>query len=169
VPSQPAEPTTTVVANTVVFDWDAPLDNGTPITEYKILIRQADLTYVQDTSACNGANALVVQNTECTVLLSKLTAAPFLLLKGYSINIRVIASNAYGDSLTSDSGNGAVIVLVPDAPINLTNDPSITRDSVIGFTWVDGANDGGEQVIDYKITYDQSTGNYVTLAVGVTA
>jgi hypothetical protein len=39
VPGKPDEPTTTVVANTVVFDWEAPEDNGTPITEYKILIR----------------------------------------------------------------------------------------------------------------------------------
>jgi hypothetical protein len=79
-----------------------------------------------------------VQNTECTVPLSKLTAAPFSLLKGYSINIRVIATNPYGDSLTSDSGNGAVIVLVPDAPINLANDVSITRDNVLGITWTEG-------------------------------
>lgn len=156
------------MANNVIFDWDAPVDNGTPILSYKILIRQADLTYVINADACNGANTLVVQNTECTVALSKLTAAPFLLLKGYSINIRVIATNAYGDSLTSDSGNGAVIVLVPDPPINLANDPSITRDNVIGLVWEEAADNGGESVIDYRITYDQSTGNYVTLAVGVT-
>ena len=61
-----------------------------------------------------------------------------------------------------------MIVLVPDAPINPMNNPSVTSNSVIGFTWSDGASNGGTPVIDYKITYDQSTGNFVTLSTGVT-
>lgn len=113
-----------------------------------------------DNTVCNGANNAVVLNTECTVPLSKLTAAPFLLLKGYSINIQVVATNAYGDSSTSPAGNGAVIVLVPDSPTSLTNDLSITRNNVIGFNWSDGPSNGGETIIDYRITYDSSTGNY---------
>jgi hypothetical protein len=58
--------------------------------------------------------------------------------------------------------------MVPDAPINLANNPLITSDSVVGFTWTDGASDGDSPVIDYKITYDESTGNYVTLVEGLT-
>jgi hypothetical protein len=38
-----------------------------------------------------------------------LTVAPFLLQEGYSVNIKVIATNAYGDSIVSDVGTGAVI------------------------------------------------------------
>jgi hypothetical protein len=53
------------------------------------------------------------------VPLSLLTATPFLLLKGYSINIYIVATNAYGDSPASNPGNGAFVVLVPDAPISL--------------------------------------------------
>jgi hypothetical protein len=48
--------------------------------------------------------------------LSKLTAAPYSLLKGYGI-IKVIATNAYGDSPLSPAGNGGLIVFVPDAPV----------------------------------------------------
>ena len=99
--------------------------------------------------------------------LSKLTAAPFSLLRGYSIHFKVIATNPYGDSLASDSGNGGIVVLVPDSPINLQNDLSVTTASVIKFTWDDGAQNGGESIIDYRVSYDQSTGNFVVLASGV--
>ena len=53
---------------------------------------------------------------------------PYLLVKGSSVYAKVIATNYYGDSEFSVSGNGAVILLVPDAPVNLTNDPTITTD-----------------------------------------
>ena len=49
------------------------------------------------------------------------------------------------------------------------NNPAVTTKSVIGFSWSDGASNGGTNVIDYRITYDQSTGNFITLATGVTA
>jgi hypothetical protein len=62
-----------------------------------------------------------------------------------------------------------VIVLVPDAPVSPINNSAVTTKSVIGFSWSDGSSNGGTAVIDYRITYDQSTGNFVTLATGVTA
>lgn len=96
----------------------------------------------------------MIQNTECTVPLSKLITEPFNLLKGYGIYIKVIAINSYGDSLVSDPGNSGIIVLVPDAPEGLTNNPDVTTNSVLSFTWVDAENDGGTSVLDYKITYD---------------
>ena len=65
-----------------------------------------------------------------------------------------MAVNAYGDSEISEPGNGAVIVLVPDAPQTLANNPAITSKTVIGFSWSDGDSDGGESVIDYRISYD---------------
>ena len=45
---KPAIPTTTVINNTVIFEWVAPIDNGTPLTGYDIWIRKADLTYIID-------------------------------------------------------------------------------------------------------------------------
>ena len=57
---------------------------------------------------------------------------------------------------------------VPDAPLSLANDPSITTDKVIRFTWTDGASDGGTPVIDYAVSYDQGTGNFVQLSQSVT-
>ena len=51
---------------------------------------------------------------------------------GDSVFARVTAINYYGESIESDFGNGAIILLVPDAPINLVDVPSITTAYVIG-------------------------------------
>jgi hypothetical protein len=67
------------------------------------------------------------------------------------------------------AGSGAIIVYVPDAPTNVLNDPLITNENQIGLVWSEGASDGGTVVIDYRITYDQSIGTYVTLIDGLTA
>lgn len=56
--------------------------------------------------------------------------------------------------------------MIPDAPVNLVNDESYTTDTVIRFTWNDGASDGGSPVLDYTVYYDEGTGsdNFVLLA-----
>lgn len=81
-------------------------------------------------------------------------AAPFNLVKDDVVYAKIISINVYGDSVISDAGAGAVIQLVPDAPVSLTNDPLTTIDSTIRFTWSDGASDGGTGVIDYTVYYD---------------
>ena len=63
-----------------------------------------------------------------TVPLNVLTAAPFSLSIGSTVDVKIIAYNVYGDSEASSVGGGATIVLVPDAPINLANDPDVTND-----------------------------------------
>lgn len=75
--------------------------------------------------------------------------------------------NFYGDSDFSPAGNGAIIVLIPDAPISFTNNPAITNEDQISMTWVDGLSDGGEPILDYRIVYDQSIGNYMPLVEGL--
>jgi hypothetical protein len=57
---------------------------------------------------------------------------------------------------------------VPDAPVSLTNDLSTTTDTVIRFTWSDGASDGGTAVIDYSIHCDLATGSFFELESGIT-
>ena len=71
----------------------------------------------------------------CSISLDTLKASPFLLVKGESVFAEIISINVYGSSVYSSAGNGAVIQLVPDAPIDLTNDPSTTTDTLIRFTW----------------------------------
>ena len=105
----------------------------------------------------------MITQTSCDIPLSTLTAAPYNLLKGYSIFAYVIATNVYGSSPQSEFGNGGVIVLIPDAPINLADDISVTSRSVIQFTWSPAASDGGTDIIDYTITYDESVDNLGTV------
>lgn len=81
-------------------------------------------------------------------------AAPFNLPWGSSVYAKIVATNAYGNSLSSDFGNGAIILTNPDAPTTLQNNLSISRATQIGITWVEGAKNGGTPVIDYTITYD---------------
>jgi len=79
----------------------------------------------------------------------------------------VSATNSYGESALSSPGSGAVIVLVPSSPVGLADNPSITNAQRIGITWNDGLNNGGSPIISYRVTYDQSTGTWTTLATGV--
>jgi hypothetical protein len=79
----------------------------------------------------------------------------------------VSATNSYGESALSESGNGATIVLVPSAPVNLANNLAVTTKSVIGITWKNGASTGGSPLIDYQVLYDKGNGDWVVLAASV--
>lgn len=68
-----------------------------------------------------------------------------------------------GVSLTSSAGNGAMITRVPDAPVNLVKDASISNAVVIGILWDNGVESGGLPVLDYRVWYDQGTGVYMIL------
>jgi hypothetical protein len=109
----------------------------------------------------------MIESTQCSVPVSVLTSAPYNLVLGDSIYAKVISFNFYGQGATSVAGNGATIVLVPSAPITLTNDGTLTSDLQVGFTWSNGPSTGGRSIIDYKVWYDQSLGEYIVLAEGV--
>ena len=70
------------------------------------------------------------------------------------MTVKVTAINIYGESEQSVAGNGGVIQVLPDSPISLLNDPLVTTDLVIKFTWSDGSNNGGTSIIDYDVYYD---------------
>jgi hypothetical protein len=89
----------------------------------------------------------------CSVLTSDLLAAPFNLPWGSSVYARITAQNIIGNSLASDSGNGAVILTTPDSPLSLANDPTSTLANQISLTWNEGSDDGGSPVLDYTVSY----------------
>lgn len=155
IPSQPTAPVTSVSTSFVTITWATPVTNGLPITSYSIYIRKGDqLTYITNNAVCDGTSALVISQTYCVLPLSTLTSTPYSLLKGYSINAYIVATNAYGSSTPSSLGNGGVIVLVTNSPILLVNDPTVTSRSVIKFTWTAPISNGGSSILDYTITYD---------------
>lgn len=55
-----------------------------------------------------------------------LTIAPYNLPWGSSVFADVLATNIIGSSGTSLEGNGAIILITPDSPRNLTNVPAVT-------------------------------------------
>lgn len=112
---------------------------------------QKDGTFAEELTYCDGLDSDIVTATQCTVPLLTLQAAPFSLLLGDSIIATVTATNKYGESAQSDQGNGAVVLEIPDAPINLQDDVAVTTAYVIGFTWEDGTSFGGTSIIDYRI------------------
>ena len=71
--------------------------------------------------------------------------------------------NAYGDSEFSETGNGAIILTIPDAPTDFQENYGMRTATELAFTWNEGAQNGGAGVEDYTISYDQGTDEYVVL------
>lgn len=95
--------------------------------------------------------------------VSTLRNLPFEIEWATSVWATVLATNIYGSSGTSEPGNGATIVTVPDAPINVANDAEQTTATQIGITWDEGVFNGGKTVTDYRITYDQGYNSWAIL------
>ena len=59
---------------------------------------------------------------------------------------------------------------VPDSPVGLANVPSITNSQQIGLTWTAPTFNGGSDLIDYRVWYDNgfSGSIYWVVATGLT-
>ena len=79
----------------------------------------------------------------------------------------MVAYNLYGSSDSSSVGNGALILTNPDAPTMITEFVSSRSATTITFTWLEGTKNGGAAVLDYRVSYDQSTGLYIDIASGI--
>jgi hypothetical protein len=166
-PAQPIPPVTHIVEDKIVVDWTAPSDNGSPITSYRVTFKKADGEY-SELAACDGSLAATFSARQCTVFIYSLSDSPFLLTLGDNVYAKVVAINFYGESVESDAGNGATILLVPSAPVGLADNTGVTDASKIGITWRNGISTGGSPILDYRISYDQASGSYVVLQSGVT-
>jgi hypothetical protein len=109
----------------------------------------------------------VVANRVCYIDLATLRTEPFSLVQDDEIIFKVSAANQYGESDPSDPAGGATVVLVPDAPLNLVNDPVCTNAFTICFWYEEGANDGSSPVLDFDIYYDKAVGDWALLESGV--
>lgn len=126
IPSKPSAPSTYVVGGDVIVTWVKPKTNGLAITSYTVYVQQADTQYGVELTNCDGSDPAIVVALQCAIPLTTLITAPFNLAQGASVNARVVATNAYGDSEISIMGSGATIVLVPDAAATLVDDTSVT-------------------------------------------
>ena len=164
IPSVPAAPSTLVNQNIfVTITWAAPANGGSKITEYIVAIRQNDgITFTPLPANCIGVL------TSCTVPIDILLVAPYNLAWGASIWATVLAKNVVGSSAASPRGNGAVILTNPGAPSSLSNDLASTTSSAIALTWIVPTFFGGKASVDYRVSWDQGTSNFIVLASGIT-
>jgi cellulose 1,4-beta-cellobiosidase len=168
-PAQPLAPITTFQRETVLIEWVAPNDLGSPITAYNIYIKKSDGTFSLELNDCDGTDTTIISDTACTVLVSTLINTPFSLAWGSDIYAEVVAINDYGRSLTSESGNGAKIIYYADKPVSLTETVSDRSATSITFSWAAGALVRGSAVFDYQIFRAvASVGTYTSIATGVT-
>lgn len=58
-PEAPSAPTTTNSETNVIIDWTEPLNNGSPITSYTIIIEQNDGIFTADTTDCDGSDSTI--------------------------------------------------------------------------------------------------------------
>ena len=143
--------------------WTVPVANASPITAYRIEIRKKDGSYTEEKTNCDGKSFAIITQTKCRVPHTVLIAAPFNLVQGDAVIVRVYAINAYGDSEVSYDGRGAVIIVVPSAPANLKMLETTTVSKIV-FSWDRGFTNGGSAIIDYTVSYDQASSTYVVLA-----
>ena len=92
--------------------WSDPVANGSPITSYRIFIRESDgVTFTEEVEPrqCDGTSSLVINARSCAMNQLLLKFSPHSLAIGNSIYVKVISVNIYGESIQSEEGNGAVI------------------------------------------------------------
>jgi hypothetical protein len=93
---------------------------GAIITQFKVFIKQSDGVYSEAATDCPSSGVDLIANTQCTIRISTLRAAPYLLQNGQSIYSKIIAINSVGSSELSDEGTGSSVFVpvTPEAPLN---------------------------------------------------
>jgi hypothetical protein len=161
VPAQPTAPTTTWSPDDVIITWTAPDNGGSPITGYTLSIRESDdATFTVDFTNCDMSYSTA---TTCTVPVVTLRTTPYSLEWGSSVYAKVIATNSYGSSIESLSGNGAMITTTPDVPTSVVEVYSSRTKSTLGLTWTPPVFTGGDMIIDYRISIAEQGGSYSVL------
>lgn len=62
VPDKVANPVTAVSGSDITITWVTPIENGSPISAYRIEVLQKDGGYSQDTVNCDGADQAIVDS-----------------------------------------------------------------------------------------------------------
>ena len=86
-----------------MISWQLPADKGSAIIEYQIVIMTSDgVTFSQELTYCNGADASIVSSRSCLVPLTTLRDAPFSLEYPDLIVAKVRSRNINGWSVFSE-------------------------------------------------------------------
>jgi hypothetical protein len=159
-PAQPSAPVTTWSPDDVVVTWTAPDDGGSPITGYTVSILQSDADYSVDLTNCDMSSSTAVT---CTIPVTALRTTPYSLEWGSSVFAKVIATNAYGNSVESTAGNGATITTTPDVATSIVEVDADRTKSTLGLSWTAPVFTGGDVIIDYQINIAEQGGSFSIL------
>lgn len=129
VPATPGRPSVTTGSNSVTATWSAPANGGSPITGYTLRLFQGGLLIEQETA------------------LAAATSFTFNGLADGSYTVRILATNAQGNSELSPASRGVAVgnVLIQQEIVfsNISNQPlpgplqlNVTADSGLAVTLV---------------------------------
>jgi len=62
---------------------------------------------------------------------------------GYEVYVKIVSFNAFGISVTSTEGFGAVLLTHPDSPVHLVESVTLRTSTSVTFTWSNGISNGG--------------------------
>jgi len=136
--------------------WNTPVDDGgSPITGYKIEVKEGNSSY-----------ATLVDNTgtaTTTYAHTGLTTAVAYIYRVYAINDEGTSDFSIEDIATPQSNSQPLEDIVPNAPTSLTAvDMSPTS---IELTWIKPATNNGPPVVGYKIEVKEGSGAYTPLVL----
>lgn len=117
------------------------------------------------TSLCSESTATILANTECTVSMNSLTAAPYSLSRGDLIEVSISATNSLGTSAYSATSTGAAYAqTVPVAPASApTEDPTSDENNlVINYSQLTGTDTGDSTITEYQLVWDNGSGSFAT-------
>ncbi len=147
-PAQPNAPTLVSGSSSLWAKWDAPANNGSSITGYKVRYCGGDTA---DCGSDDSTDWKEKSTSGTSTTISSLT-------NGTQYQVKVRARNAIGDSDWSYETYGT-----PGAPA-APSTPSLTEgDSQLTVTW-SAPNNRGDTIIAYGVEYCNSTDNTCTTA-----
>lgn len=159
-PDQLAPCTTTLSALKARITWPATTStHGSAVTEYKILIKKADGTYLES-AECLGNDPTIFANMYCEVAMSTLTST-YGLAAGSPILAQVSALNAGGWS-TYSMDNTAYITAIREPLAAPVASIASFSEATINLAWTTiaatTASNGGSAVTDYIVELSTNGG-----------
>lgn len=143
---------------------------GVAISGYQVEFKvKGGSSYQPIAADCDGTQASFVTNLYCDVNLASLVVAPFSLVLGDEVIVRVRALNVLGPATaySADSTGGGVIVTIPQAPALAPArfESGCTQTGVaINMPAVTGASErGGLPITSYQLEWDQGSGSWAVL------
>lgn len=134
VPDAPTHVTASVDLSLVTVRWTAPaFDGGSALTGFTVAAHEGG-------GAASASTTVDASSTEVTFTT---------LTPGETYTFTVVATNARGDSASSEPSSAVTLPRPPDAPTQVVATAGIRSLSV---TWAMPASDGGSPVTAYRVT-----------------